>query len=71
MLADDKWSEAGLWDALRKSWWEDLGGISVKELYDFGCIATRLSRTGTAGGGDHGCDETSRAGACNHVKVLP
>jgi len=80
MLDDDKWSEAGLWDALRKFWWEDPGGIVLKELYDLACSENRNFQLvdfgdfgvfGDFGGGDHGCDETSRAGPCNQIKVLP
>jgi len=73
MLADDKWSEAGLWDALRKSFWEDRFGILVKERYDFrGIVSTSwLIFDNVYWDGDHGCDETSRAGPCNDIKVLP
>jgi hypothetical protein len=63
--------EVSLREAL-PGWWEDLGSIFLIKLEDLFCAEREFSWIVffEAGGGDHGCDETSSAGSYDQIKVF-
>jgi len=70
MLAENE-LEVSLREALPGSW-EDPGSIILIKLEDLFCAEREflLILFSGAGGGDHGCDETSSAGSDDQIKVV-